>query len=117
MKRCLIRRNAKKGRGVFSDEPIKRGEIIEKSQLIIIPESELGDELSRFVFAYDKKNVAIPLGNGSLYNHSEDPNVTTYFDFNRQLLVFEALVNIPPAKELLINYGYTDEEKKRYGII
>jgi SET domain-containing protein len=117
MKKCRIKRNQKKGRGVFSQESIKRGEIIEESQLILIPESELGDELSRFVFAYDKKTVAIPLGNGSLYNHSEQPNVTTYFDFKRQVLIFEALEDIPSSRELLIDYGYTQEEKRRYGII
>jgi SET domain-containing protein len=115
--RLKIKKDSVKGRGVYADELIKKGQIVEVSQLLIVDQDEIGEELSRFVFHYKGRFNAIGLGNGSLYNHSDRPNVTNYFDFDNQLLIFEAMRDITKGEELLINYGYSKQDRKRYNII
>ncbi len=116
MKSLTIKRDPVKGRGVYANESIKKGEIIEICQLLIVDEAEIGDHLSRYVFHYRGKKLAIVLGNGSLYNHSKNPNVTCYFDYKNETLTFEAMRNIDLGEELLINYGYSKAELKQYNI-
>jgi SET domain-containing protein len=111
-----IKKDSIKGRCVYALEKIRPGKVVEVCQLIIVHEDEVGDELSRFVFHYKGNFNAIALGNGSLYNHSSSPNMTCYFDFKKQLIVFESLRTIGKGEELVFNYGYTNEEKKRFNI-
>lgn len=116
MKKLKIKKDKLKGRGVYADEDIPAHAIIEVCELLIVDESEIGNHLSRYVFHYKGHLNAIGLGNGSLYNHSHEPNVTNYFDFKKEQLVFESLRKIKKGEELLINYGYTKEELDLYGI-
>lgn len=116
MKRLTIKRDPVKGRGVYAHEIIHKGEIIEVCNLLIVDEEEIGDHLSRYVFHYKANFLAIVLGNGSLYNHSKKPNVTCYFDYKKEVLIFEAKKTINPGEELLINYGYSKAELKQYNI-
>jgi len=115
--KCIIKKDPVKGRGVYAGEAIKAGRIIEVSHLLIVDQDEIGEELSRFVFHYKGRMNAIGLGNGSLYNHSDKPNVTNYFDFDNQQLIFEAIRDIKKGEELLINYGYSKKDRERYNII
>lgn len=116
MKSLTIKRDPVKGRGVYANESIKKGEIIEVCQLLIVNEDEIGDYLSRYVFHYRGKKLAIVLGNGSLYNHTKSPNITCYFDYKLETLTFESMRDIEAGEELLINYGYTKAELKQYNI-
>lgn len=116
MKSLTIRRDPIKGRGVYANEFIQKGEVIETCQLLIVADEEIGDHLSRYVFHYKGNRLAIVLGNGSLYNHTKNPNVSCYFDYKNETLTFEAMRNIEAEEELLINYGYTKAELKKYNI-
>lgn len=116
MKRLTIKRDPVKGRGVYANEDIKRGEVVEICQLLIVKEEEIGEQLSRYVFHYKHNLLAIVLGYGSLYNHAKKPNVTCYFDYKKEVLIFEAKRTILQGEELLINYGYSKSELKAYNI-
>jgi uncharacterized protein len=116
MKACKINLDKKKGRGVFAAEPIQKGEVIEECELIIMPELENTHTISRYAFQYDKKKIAIALGNGCLYNHAEVPNASCYLDPRRKKIIFEACRAIKAKEEIQINYGYSKQEKKLFQI-
>lgn len=117
MKRRSIKRDPVKGRGVYADEFIKKGDVIEVCELLLIPYAEAIESLDAYVFGFDKSHLALALGNGSLYNHTNRPNAFCYFDFKKKQIVFEAKRNIHPEEEIFINYGYSEADKKKYGIV
>lgn len=109
MTKVLVKQVPGKGRGVFAAEAIPDGALIEECELILIKLAEVGEELERYIYGYSPKKAAIALGNGSLYNHSSQPNA--YFDFdrkNRRLQIF-TLRQISQGEEITFNYGYDEE--------
>lgn len=102
---------------MYASERIPKGIEIEVCQLIILDFSEVGKKLEGYVFDFDPTRVALALGNGSLYNHSDEPNAVAYMDKKKQLLSFETLRAISKDEEITINYGYTEEERKRFHIV
>lgn len=117
MKKCVIKIDPVKGRGVYAGEGIKKGETIEVCQLLLVPVFEAVDSLEAFVFSYNKKYLAVALGNGSLFNHHNSPNAFCYFEFKQKLLVFKAKKEIHKGEEIFINYGYSKADKKKFGIV
>lgn len=117
MKKCRIKIDPVKGRGVYAEEKIRRGELIEVCQILLIPVTEAIDALDPYVFSYNRKFIALALGNGSLFNHAESPNAYCMFDYQDKTLTFMAKKDISRNEEISINYGYTKAEKKKYGII
>lgn len=114
--KIVIQYDSKKGRGVYADLLIKPGEIIEVCHLLIMEEHQMGDALEGYVYQYDVKRVALALGNGSLYNHSGDSNADYYFNKKKKLLYIEAKRKITPGEEILIDYGYSEEDLKKFSI-
>ena len=106
-----------KGRGVYSTKTIRRGAIIERCEVLEIPEVDtaLLDEtvLYNYYFCWgeDQNDGAIALGNGSIYNHSYTPNAIYRIDLDDQVLEFEALRDIPANEEITINYNGVPEDK------
>ena len=101
-----------KGRGVFARKLIPEGTIFERVPLLVIPSKEIlecdhGTLLLGYVFEY-KKQVALALGYGSLYNHSYNPNAR-YDDAGRQIKEFSALRDIHPGEEITINYNGAED--------
>ena len=101
-----------KGRGVFARTLIPEGTIFERVPLLVIPAREIlecdhGNLLLGYIFEY-KKQVALALGYGSLYNHSYHPNAR-YDDAGRQIKEFSALRDIHPGEEITINYNGAED--------
>ena len=85
-----------------------RGEIIEICPMIILPEiAKTIDKLKDIVFEIDKKKgqYALVLGYGSLYRHSEEPNVDYAYNKRQKHMFFIANRPIQAMEELTINYG------------
>lgn len=116
MKKTKIMSDKVKGRGVYALESIRKGEVIEICQLIIMDFREVGGLLERYVFDFSPSKVALALGNGSLYNHTMKPNAKCWMDDKNKLLSLEALKNINIGDEITINYGYSKEDRKRFNI-
>jgi SET domain-containing protein len=107
-----IRHIRGKGRGVFARVLIPEGTVFERVPLLVIPAAEVleGEDsrlLQDYVFEY-KKDVALALGYGSLYNHSYNPNAR-YDDAGRQIKEFRALRDIHPGEEITINYNGAED--------
>lgn len=94
-----------KGRGVFARRAIKKGAVIERVPVLLVPIDGMNSPaLSRFCFTRNYKTVAIALGYGSLYNHSYRANAR-YDDHLPGQMVFRAIRNIRADEEITINYN------------
>jgi len=89
------------GRGVFTSNSIKKGDIIETAPFILIKSGETPN----YSFAFDKNQDMLIFGYGSLYNHSKTPNVYYQDSDTEKSIDFIATKDIKKNQELLINYG------------
>lgn len=98
-----------KGRGVFTDSPIKRGEMIEMSPVIVFPKEDAvhidKTKLTQYWFNWfgDGSGV-IGLGLLSLYNHSDEPNAEYIPFIVEEKMIISCIRDIEPGQEILINY-------------
>lgn len=104
-----LKKDKKYGRCVFSSKDIKKNEIVEISELILIKKDKEIKKihetiLNNYVYSYGPKWIAIALGIGSLFNHSKKPNIH-YYKKNKKLY-FIAKKDIKKNNQLFIDYGY-----------
>lgn len=106
-----------KGRGCFATALIKKGDMIERSQVIVVPlaERELIDKTKLYHYYYawapEDEGVAISLGFGSIYNHSYKPNAIFNREFDRGVIEYVALRDIQAGEEITVNYnGEPDDQ-------
>jgi hypothetical protein len=103
------------GWGVFTDEPIAKGTLIEECHYLVLPwESVMDSPLCDYVFQIEPGErerarggewVAVVLGYGMIYNHSSQANVAYYQGGTRNLFTFYAKRDIHPGEQLCVNYG------------
>mgnify|MGYP000020329029 FL=1 len=106
----------KKGYGVFTDTPIKKGELIERCYCIKTgsPKDHVNGTLMDYVFNYPRGTSmdngaehVLPLGFGCIYNHSND-NSNAMWDNTKDIpyhFDFIALKNIEVGEEICTYYG------------
>jgi len=105
-------------RGVFARSDIKKGEIIERCPIILVPRydmSNLNESILVTYFFYFGKNrerLAIVLGFGSIYNHSYEPNATYKIKHAEKTIDFIALSDINKDDEITVNYNYGNPKDK-----
>jgi SET domain-containing protein len=96
------------GRGVFCSETIQKGEILEECHFIPVPsEFSYPQILHDHFFGWPKgtNNLAICLGFGSIFNHSDnDFNADWQTDTVQMKFIFYALRDIEPGEEIFTNY-------------
>lgn len=98
------------GRGLVAAKDFKKGQIVESSHIIVL---DIDDHktlqptlLNLYVFEWRGNDVAVALGNGSLFNHAKPANVTYSNDYKHEKIVFRALRRIKKGEQLFVNYGY-----------
>jgi len=102
------------GYGVFAKEDIYKDEIIEECYLLTIPFKlgEFNSFLINYKFNYpssgDVKEYVIPLGFGSIYNHSNSNNA--YWRTNEKNKTFEFIASRDIKKDEEICTFYGDSE-------
>lgn len=105
----IIKKTRKFGRGLFTDSFLKEKAFLEKSPLIIISKKDKSKiestQLSSYVYEFED-GLAIALGLGSLFNHSNTPNVGWKILKNEKAVMFWTLREIQPGEQLFIDYGY-----------
>lgn len=107
------------GRGVFALRNIKKGENVESCPILEIPQYEMEyfkeSILITYLFYFGKKKerAAFALGFGSIYNHSDKPNVSFKIKPEKELIEFTALVDIKKGEELTFNYRGGKNDKKK----
>jgi len=107
-----VKRIKGKGRGVFARRLIRKGEVIERVPVIVLPAEEVvgGTTLANYAFKWGRSQAALALGYGSLYNHSYRPNAR-YDDVGRQAKAFTALRDIAAGEEVTVNYNGEPEDR------
>jgi SET domain-containing protein len=115
-----VRRSGKKGRGVFARQFIRKGTVIERAPIILLPVGEVFTRgapkmvLADYVFKWGKDMVAVALGYGSLYNHSYQPNAS-YDSAGWRTQVFRAIRDIEAGEEITVNYNGAPNSRRRLG--
>lgn len=105
-------------RGVFARWDIKKGEIIERCPVILVPRydtSNLNESILVtyfFYFGKNKERLAIALGFGSIYDHSYEPNATYNLKFREKIIEFSALKDIKKDEEITVNYNFGNPKDK-----
>lgn len=105
-------------RCVLAEADILKGEVVEDAPVIIIPKNEMKHinktVLTNYEFVWNEKagEEAIVMGFGMIYNHSFDPNIEFFPNYEKNIMVFTALRNIKKGEELCSNYQQGDDPAK-----
>jgi hypothetical protein len=111
-----VSNRGKGGRAVFATRDLRAGETFERVPVLLIPKKQVfgdnpiarqaGIAISWYVFTWineQREYVALSLGYGSIYNHSESPNAK-YQMVLPDMMEFFTLQPIKAGEEITINY-------------
>lgn len=110
-KKVEVRTSPIHGYGVFAIDKINKGEIIEECHLLVIPFKlgEFNSFLINYKFNYPSigkiEEYVIPLGNGCIYNHSENNNAFWRTNEEHKTFEFIAIRDIEIGEEVYTYYG------------
>jgi SET domain-containing protein len=99
------------GRGVFTSESLRKGDIVEIAPVLVMGEKErvLLDQtlLHDYIFewGHDKKQCCMALGYVPVYNHSYKSNCEYEMDFEEERIRIKTVRYIKAGEELFINYN------------
>lgn len=101
---------------ILSKDNIAKGEIVEICPVMMCGiEVKAIEGIKDLIFEIDrtKQQYGMVLGYGSLYQHSETPNMEFGYNKSNKQMYFTAIRMIKAGEELTINYGkdYWDERK------
>lgn len=109
----------KAGRGVFAERTIRKGALIERCPILEINKNDMAS-LSEsilvtyfFYFGNKKERLAIALGFGSIYNHSNVPNAVFKINAAEKMMDFVALRNIRQGEEITFDYYNSSNPKHK----
>jgi SET domain-containing protein len=92
--------------GVFALDDIKDNDTIEECHVILVPIDEVkGTVLMDYMFKINGTLYALAMGNGSIYNHRNQPNARWEYDEKKQLVRFVSVRPIKSGEEIYISYG------------
>ncbi|KAG0230169.1 hypothetical protein BGW41_002591 [Actinomortierella wolfii] len=99
----------KKGKGVFASAPIPARTVIDVSPILFFPADEYNahgqyTQLDHYTYRW-QGGMALALGLGSMFNHSNKPNVGYQRLFDQRCIRYSTLRDIQPGEELFISYG------------
>lgn len=97
----IVKQSPIHGYGVFADEEIPEGKVIE--ECYVLYPKEYSQSLADFYFLHEKIQ-AIPLGLGCIYNHSDQHNANYEINDNLCMVVY-ANKPIKKGEEIFISYG------------
>ncbi|KAG0303332.1 hypothetical protein BGZ98_006786 [Dissophora globulifera] len=98
-----------KGRGVITAVAIPTRTVIDISPILLFPSEEYSlhgqhTQLDHYTYRW-QGGMALALGLGSMFNHSNKPNVGFQRDFNNKVIRYTTLREIEAGEELCISYG------------
>ena len=111
-----------KGRGVVAGQDIKKGELIERSPVLVIPDGDRRGIDPSILFTYifmweegcveedlykHRGRAGVVLGYTSMLNHSFDPNADYKHHIDEAMLDIYAVKDIEAGEEITIDYRMT----------
>tara|TARA_R110000868_G_scaffold142331_2_gene359552 strand:- start:767 stop:1270 length:504 start_codon:yes stop_codon:yes gene_type:complete len=102
-----VRPSSIHGWGVFADQDFLPGDLIEQCYMLIF--DGYSNKLSYYAFHTANTNqsgeVGLPLGCGSIYNHSTVPNAIYELEQDEPIVNFTATSAIKAGEEIFVSYG------------
>ncbi|KAH9841879.1 uncharacterized protein C8Q71DRAFT_700693 [Rhodofomes roseus] len=103
--------SAEKGRGVYAARPLEPRTVIEISPVLLFSAAEYREHgrhtvLDHYTFKWKDGRMALALGLGSLFNHSQQPNVSYTLDKETESIRYTTTRRIEDGEELFIFYGH-----------
>lgn len=101
----------KYGRGLYATKNIKKGTIITICEIlpldIFSTKTLQKTDLKSYVFKFDKYRDCIVLGDGEIFNHNDNANVSYKLIQKgpRKVMRFKAITNIKKGQQLFTNYN------------
>ena len=122
MYKVEFKKTKDKGRGVFALKNFSKGEVIEECPVIPLTtkESLICEETILEYYLYPwrgKKDGAVVLGYGLLYNHSFNPNARYYLKFPQKKIIYKAILPIKKGEEILVNYNGDPKDKGKMELL
>ncbi|KAI0290872.1 hypothetical protein BC826DRAFT_1024648, partial [Russula brevipes] len=107
---CKIKYSEGKGRGVYASKAIPACTLLEISPALLFSAEEYEAHgrhtvLDHYTFKWRDGRMALALGLGSLFNHSDAPNVSYSIDAATESIRYTTVRAIEPDEELCIYYG------------
>jgi len=94
------------GFGVYALDDIKDNELIEECPVIEAPKLEVQGTVSMdYMFKISNGLYVLALGNGSIYNHRNQPNALWEYNPEKKTLIIRATRAITCGEEIYISYG------------
>ncbi|KAH8108710.1 hypothetical protein DFH11DRAFT_1516492 [Phellopilus nigrolimitatus] len=108
---CTIGVSEGKGRGLFASREIPAQTVIEISPVLLFTAEEYETHgrhtlLDHYTFNWPDGRMALALGLGSLFNHSDSPNVSFNVHPSTKTIGYTATKTIQLGEELCIFYGH-----------
>ena len=105
-----VRMSPLHGYGVFAVRDIAKGEIVEECYYLRLGAKwhAMDEVLKDYVFKWSRRMTqasAVVLGNGMIYNHSDDPNMGYKQSIKDKVFTFFSIKDVAKDEELLISYG------------
>ncbi|KAK7048268.1 histone-lysine methyltransferase Set7, partial [Favolaschia claudopus] len=107
---CIVKNSQGKGRGVFAAQAIPAHILVESSPVLLLEKEEYEQHgrftvLDHYTFKWKNGRMALALGIGSLFNHSNSPNVSYTIDPSNDSIHYTTTRAVEPDEELCIYYG------------
>jgi len=112
-----VRKSSTHGVGVFCKDKIQKGETVEICRMLKL-DWKMKYHHDRVIRDYcwirncncndcniHGQNMYLAMGFGSLYNHSDSPNMDTKTDYNNFVMYITANKDIQEGEEIFISYG------------
>jgi len=110
----LVVAPCKFGHGVFAAEYIPADTTLEECYHLRIRKEECSGIIDDYVYSVaaddddsqeSSECYSLPLGCGSIFNHSDEHNTEYWHDTERDLIVFHTIKDVSAGEQLFINYG------------
>lgn len=112
-----IKTTKKYGRGLYASKNLKKGQVIEVCELLVLSQIDTirvdKTDLKWYVFKYNDVQDCLVLGNGELFNHSNNANVSYQIINNK--MYFVAKRNIKKGRQLFTDYNQDDQVDTKNG--
>ncbi|KAF7299058.1 Histone-lysine methyltransferase Set7 [Mycena indigotica] len=105
-----VTHSVEKGRGLVANQPIAAHTLIETSPVLLFSKDEWESHgkhtiLDHYTFNWKNGSMALALGLGSLFNHSDTPNVSYTIQPDSDMIIYTTTRAIEQDEELCIYYG------------
>jgi hypothetical protein len=113
MKKYILSVSPEMGRGLYSNPitGVNKDDLIALCELLVLSPVDTAivniTDLKHYTFKFDAERDCLVLGDGEIFNHSHEPNVSyELVDFgDRKMMRFVALRDIQPGEQLFIDYN------------